>query len=71
MNKTMKAEDAKKIISTAIDREVESYTFYKGVADKVKDANLKKLFAELAGEEKTAPRVPPGDVNEGCIEDEI
>ncbi len=48
----MKTEDAKKIISTAIDREVEAYTFYKSVADKAKDANLKKLFAELAGEEK-------------------
>jgi rubrerythrin len=48
----MKPEDAKKILSTAIDREVEAYTFYRGVADKVKDAALKSLFAELAGEEK-------------------
>ncbi|MDD1683666.1 MAG: ferritin family protein [Methanoregula sp.] len=48
----MKAEDAKKIISTAIDREVEAYTFYRGIADKVKDAALKSLFAELAGEEQ-------------------
>jgi rubrerythrin len=48
----MKADDAKKIISTAIDREVESYTFYRGIADKVKDAALKSLFNELAGEEK-------------------
>jgi rubrerythrin len=48
----MKAEDAKKIISTAIDREVEAYTFYRTIADKVKDKVLKDLFAELAGEEK-------------------
>jgi len=48
----MKTEDAKKIISTAIDREVESYTFYRGIADKVKNPALKSLFAELAGEEK-------------------
>jgi rubrerythrin len=48
----MKPEEYKKIISLAIDREVEAYTFYKSVADKVKDANLKTLFAELAGEEK-------------------
>lgn len=48
----MKAEDAKKIISTAIDREVEAYTFYRSVADKVKDKALKSLFDELAGEEK-------------------
>ena len=47
----MKTEDAKKIISTAIDREVEAFTFYHKVADKVKDPALKKLFAELAGEE--------------------
>ena len=48
----MKPDDAKKIIATAIDKEIEAYTFYHVIADKVKDANLKKLFAELAGEEK-------------------
>jgi len=48
----MKPEDAKKIIAMAIDREVESYTFYRSVADKVKAPALKSLFAELAGEEK-------------------
>ena len=48
----MKSDDAKKIISTAIDREVEAYTFYHTISDKVKDAALKKLFGELAGEEK-------------------
>ncbi len=48
----MKAEDFKKIIALAIDREVEAYTFYKTVADKAKDKALKSMFAELAGEEK-------------------
>jgi rubrerythrin len=48
----MKAEDAKSIFTTAINREVEAYTFYHGVADKVKHPALKSLFAELAGEEK-------------------
>ena len=48
----MKADDAKKIISTAIEREIEAYTFYRTVSDKVKDPALKKLFNELAGEEK-------------------
>ena len=48
----MKSDDAKKIISTAVDREVEAYTFYRTISDKVKDAALKKLFGELAGEEK-------------------
>jgi len=48
----MKPEDAKKIIGTAIDREIEAYTFYRGIADKAKDPTMKSLFSELAGEEK-------------------
>lgn len=48
----MKTQDAKKIIATAIDKEVEAYTFYRGIADKVKSPVLKDLFSELAGEEK-------------------
>ena len=47
----MKADEYKNIISLAIDREVEAYTFYRSVSEKVKDANLKKIFNELAGEE--------------------
>ena len=52
MNETMKTDDAKKIIEDAINKEIEAYTFYRGIADKVKDKALKELFAELAGEEK-------------------
>jgi rubrerythrin len=48
----MKSDDAKKIISTAIEREVEAFTFYRTISDKVQDPALKKLFGELAGEEK-------------------
>lgn len=47
----MNQEEYTKIIRLAIDREVEAYAFYKNVADKVKDPNLKKLFSELAGDE--------------------
>ncbi len=47
----MDVEGYKKIINLAIDREVESYSFYRGAADKVKDPALKKMFTELAGEE--------------------
>lgn len=43
--------DIKDIIQMAISREVESYTFYRSVSDRVKDANLKTLFNELAGDE--------------------
>lgn len=43
--------DTKEIIRMAISREVESYTFYRTISDKVRDPNLKKLFTELAGDE--------------------
>ena len=48
----MNSEDFRKIITNAIDSEVESYTFYRSVADRVKDANLKTLFLDLAEDEK-------------------
>jgi len=48
----MTPEEYKGIISEAINNEVEAYTFYQTVSEKVTDANLKKLFGELAGEEK-------------------
>lgn len=48
----MTPEEYKNIISEAINNEVEAYTFYHTISEKVKDANLKKLFGELAGEEK-------------------
>jgi rubrerythrin len=49
---TMNVEDARKIISNAIDSEVEAYTYYTSVSDRATDPALKKLFGELAGEEK-------------------
>ena len=48
----MTPEEYRNIISEAINNEVEAYTFYQTVSEKVKDANLKTLFGELAGEEK-------------------
>jgi rubrerythrin len=48
----MTYDDYKKIISRAIDGEIEAYTFYRAVSDKVKDKNLKDLFSELAGDEE-------------------
>jgi rubrerythrin len=47
----MQLEEYKKIISNAITKEVESYTFYKAIHDKVKDPALKSMFKELADEE--------------------
>ncbi len=48
----MTPEEYRNIISEAINNEVEAYTFYQTISEKVTDANLKKLFGELAGEEK-------------------
>jgi len=48
----MRSEDFQKIIANAIDSEVESYTFYKSVAERVKDGNLKTIFLDLAEDEK-------------------
>ena len=47
----MKHDDFKKILLNAIDKEVESYSFYKSVSERVTDANLKSLFLELADQE--------------------
>jgi len=47
----MKPEEYRKIIFNAISKEVESYSFYRSVEEKVKDAALKSTFRELAGEE--------------------
>jgi rubrerythrin len=47
----MKPEEYRKIIFNAISKEVESYSFYRSVEERVKDAALKSTFRELAGEE--------------------
>ena len=61
----MNAEDAKKIISSAIDSEVEAYTYYTSVSGRATDPALKKLFGELASEEEETPGVPPSIPHEG------
>ena len=48
----MTHDEYTKIISGAIDNEIEAYKFYRGVADKAKDKELKALFSELAGDEQ-------------------
>lgn len=48
----MKANEFKKIITFAIDNEIEAYDFYKGVSEKVADISLKRTFSDLADEEK-------------------
>jgi len=47
----MKLEEYKKILLTAIDKEVDSYAFYISLSEKVKDPALKTVFMDLAKEE--------------------
>ena len=48
----MNQDEYKKIMSLAIDREVEAFAFYRAVSDKAKDKNIKSIFNELAEEEQ-------------------
>ena len=48
----MTPDEYKKIIANAIHNEIEARTFYRGIADKAKDKELKNLFSELAGDEE-------------------
>jgi rubrerythrin len=50
----------KKIISSAIEREVEANAFYSAVSKKAKDKNLKSIFSKLAEEEKEHKRTLEG-----------
>jgi rubrerythrin len=48
----MKADEYKKIISMAVEDEIEAYDFYTAVSEKLEDSNLKAIFQALADEEK-------------------
>jgi rubrerythrin len=56
----MNQDEYRKIISLAIEREVEAYTFYRAVSDKSKDANIKSIFNDLAREEQNHKRTLEG-----------
>jgi len=47
----MTSEEYKAILALAINNEVESYEFYKGVYEKATDTYIKKMFSEFAAEE--------------------
>jgi rubrerythrin len=47
----MNQDEFKKIISRAVDGEIEAYTYYHMVSEKARDKSIKDLFGELAGEE--------------------
>ncbi|MBT8506848.1 ferritin [Methanomicrobiaceae archaeon CYW5] len=48
----MKKEEYRSILSGAIEKEVESYTFYREIESCTNDETLKKIFGELADEER-------------------
>lgn len=48
----MRLEDFRRIISQAIEGEIEAYTYYRTVSEKVGSSALKNIFNELAGDEK-------------------
>jgi rubrerythrin len=48
----MIVEEYKKVISMAVENEIEAYDFYAAAGEKVKDTNLKSIFKDLADEEK-------------------
>ena len=56
----MNQSEYKKIISSAIEREVEANAFYSAVSKKTKDKNLKSIFNKLAEEEKEHKRTLEG-----------
>lgn len=47
----MKMDEYKKILLSAIDKEVEAYAFYQALSERVQDPALKSVFKELAEQE--------------------
>ncbi|MDD2553892.1 MAG: ferritin family protein [Desulfotomaculaceae bacterium] len=45
------AEEYKKILSIAVQSEIDAYELYTAISEKAKDASVKQLFKELAGDE--------------------
>lgn len=56
----MNENQFRKIITNAIGQEVEAFTYYTAVSEKVKDTGLKKLFKSLAREEDKHKRTLEG-----------
>ncbi len=56
----MNLSEYDKILKEAIDREIESQEFYKEVAGRMTDENLKKLFSDFVKEEKKHQEILEG-----------
>jgi rubrerythrin len=64
--KKMNQDQFTKIISDAVEREVEAFTFYQAVSEKTADQNLKRLFKDLADEEAKHRRTLEGYLMKGA-----
>jgi rubrerythrin len=47
----MEKKELFEIFKVAVDKEHEAYELYKGIAEKVDDENLKKIFEGIANDE--------------------
>ncbi len=56
----MTQDEYKRIISLAIEREIEAYEFYRLVSERAKDNNLKSIFGDLAKDEQGHRRLLEG-----------
>jgi len=61
----MNLDEYKKIISNAVNAEVEAFTFYSTVSGKTKDPLIRKLFKDLAKEESKHKRMLEGFLKKG------
>lgn len=64
----MNQNEFKKIVTMAIDNEIEARDFYKGVADRTRDPGLRQIFAELAeaeaGHKASLEKFLAGDIKQ-------
>lgn len=64
----MDLEKYKKVISDAIQNEIDAKEFYSKVAQRIKDAYLKELFEKFAKEEEKHEKILTGILNGGKIQ---
>jgi rubrerythrin len=64
----MDLEQYRQVISNAIQAEIDAKQFYEQVGEKIKDAYLKTVFADLATEEAKHERILTGILEKGKME---
>lgn len=64
----MEISEYEKIIQFAISNELEAWRFYQGASRKLSDPHLKRMFADLAGEEKQHHETLKGILKSGSMD---